>query len=432
MTDPVHTSFLAGFFRRRGGLLLLLPVFLSLSRCGTAPDDAGTPPVWDGSPPAWELNPPVQEVPGDPPPGIAGLGVEEREIPDEISATVLPPEAPEPAEAGEFAAAEAAALPPELFRDMEEDWELPEASPLELAESVEEPRPPPEPPLAALPEPLAPIFADPVPVPESPETGGDEPETVPEAPEPVQREAEPLPAIQEDQEVPAQSPEQAAPPPPVPPLPPPYIRPAEEYEAPPVREAPAPSRIPDPPARREEIPEPRIVYSRVVRAVVGQLVEVPFQGTGWVYLGELGSRPGIVYGSRRLDPEGQSFIFRTEAPGTYGLRFYKQDFIRDYILNDFVQVVVGEPPEAAALGWFNPAVDRGRAVAEPRWPSPGGEDDAPGGNSGAGIRGAEDSRTGRGVLDAVLPERIEAAAPSTGSPAATDPPPDGGEAPEGG
>jgi hypothetical protein len=142
-----------------------------------------------------------------------------------------------------------------------------------------------------------------------------------------------------------------------------------------------------------EILEPETAYSRTVRATVGQLVEVPFRGTGWVYLGELGSRPGIVYASRRLDPEGQSFIFRTEAPGTYGLKFYKQDFIRDYILNDHVQVIVGEPPEAAALGWFNPAIDRGRVAAEPRWPN-ALEEEALGRNSGAGTQAVR-AGTGR-------------------------------------
>jgi hypothetical protein len=101
---------------------------------------------------------------------------------------------------------------------------------------------------------------------------------------------------------------------------------------------------------------------------VGQLVEIPFRGSGWVYLGELGSRRGIVYDSRRLDPEGQSFVFRTEAAGTYALKFYKQDFIRDFILNDHVQVIVGQSPDAAGAGWFNPPLDRGRVRAEPRWP----------------------------------------------------------------
>jgi TolA-binding protein len=118
-----------------------------------------------------------------------------------------------------------------------------------------------------------------------------------------------------------------------------------------------------------------MVFSRIVRATAGQLVEIPFRGTGWVYLGELGARRGVAYDSRRLDPEGQRFIFRAEAAGVYALKFYKQDFIRDYILNDYVQVIVGEAPETAAAGWFGPPLDRGRVSAE-RWPSALEEADA--------------------------------------------------------
>jgi TolA-binding protein len=81
-----------------------------------------------------------------------------------------------------------------------------------------------------------------------------------------------------------------------------------------------------------------------------------------VYLGELASRRGIVYDSRRLDPEGQSFMFRIEAAGNYALQFYKQDFVRDFIMNDHVQVIAGEIPETAG------SLDRERITAEPRWP----------------------------------------------------------------
>jgi hypothetical protein len=164
-------------------------------------------------------------------------------------------------------------------------------------------------------------------------------------------------------------------PPPVrgePPAPPPFLRPAEEVlpEEPPVFREPI-REIPEPPAftgipRAGEGED--IVYSRVVRAAVGQFVEIPFRGTGWVYLGELASGQGMAYSSRRLDPVGQSFIFRAEAAGTYGLKFYKQNFIRDYILNDYVQVVVGEAPDAAGAAGFNPPIDRGRVVAEPYQP----------------------------------------------------------------
>jgi len=138
---------------------------------------------------------------------------------------------------------------------------------------------------------------------------------------------------------------------------PPFVSAVRDDDSLPVRPG---ARIP----RTEEI-----VFSRTVRAVVGQIVEVPFRGTGWVYLGELASRRGIVYNSRRLDPQGQSFIFRAEEAGTYALKFYRQDFIRDYILNDYVQVIVGEPPEAGGAAWFNTPFDRGRVIAQPRWPS---------------------------------------------------------------
>jgi len=112
-----------------------------------------------------------------------------------------------------------------------------------------------------------------------------------------------------------------------------------------------------------------IAFSRIVRATVGQTVEIPFRGNGWIYLGETGSKRGVVYDSRRNDYDGQTFIFSLEEPGTYVLKFYRQDFIRDYILNDHVQVVVDNAPITGA-GWFNPPSDRGKVVAQPRWPSP--------------------------------------------------------------
>ena len=128
-----------------------------------------------------------------------------------------------------------------------------------------------------------------------------------------------------------------------------------------LRTAPSESRLP---AHDSPLP-----FSRTVRAAVGQLVEVPFNGTGWVYLGEVNAKRGIAYDARRLDSEGQSFIFMIETPGTYALKFYRQDFIRDYIVNDFVQVLVDESSGIAGANRFNPVVDRGRVIAEPRWPS---------------------------------------------------------------
>ncbi|GHU25036.1 hypothetical protein FACS1894172_18160 [Spirochaetia bacterium] len=99
------------------------------------------------------------------------------------------------------------------------------------------------------------------------------------------------------------------------------------------------------------------------------MLEIPYRGTGWVYLGEARAQRGMVYDSRRLDAEGQTFLFRVNAAGTFALKFYKQDFIRDYILNDLVQVIASEPPEFSPTTWFNPPAQQSRIVAGPRWPS---------------------------------------------------------------
>jgi len=176
------------------------------------------------------------------------------------------------------------------------------------------------------------------------------------------------------QQPPAQSqvPERTAPRPP--PSPPPFLGPAEPERAPPAPQETFTPTIPELPSiPRDEKPTEQVVFSRVVRLTVGQMLEIPFRGTGWVYLGELGNRRGITYDSSRRDIErgnilGQSFVFRAENPGTYILKFYKQDFIYDYIINDYVQVIVGEADDSGR-GRPVSAIDRGRVVAEPRWPS---------------------------------------------------------------
>jgi hypothetical protein len=112
------------------------------------------------------------------------------------------------------------------------------------------------------------------------------------------------------------------------------------------------------------------VFSRSVKVVVGQQVEIPFSGSGWVYLGETSGQKGVAYSSHRLEKEGQSFTFIAEKSGAYALKFYKQDFIRDYTLNDYVQVIVTPTASTAGVsaGGYT-AINRGSVVAEPRWPS---------------------------------------------------------------
>jgi hypothetical protein len=106
--------------------------------------------------------------------------------------------------------------------------------------------------------------------------------------------------------------------------------------------------------------------------LAGQTVEIPFRGSGWVYLGEASSKRGMTYVSRRLDSEGQTFVFRAAEAGTYELKFYRQDFIRDYIINDMVTVIVEDsapsPLDDSDSPGFGTATERSVVVAEPRWP----------------------------------------------------------------
>ena len=130
----------------------------------------------------------------------------------------------------------------------------------------------------------------------------------------------------------------------------------------PLAVVPLPVELPLPiPDLRNLLPSPR-AFSRVAYATVGQLIEVPFHGSDWVFLGEADGRRGIGLDSRALDGEGVAFFFRAEAAGEYALRFYRQDFVRDFILNDHVRVVVaaGDGSGASAVG----------TVAAERWPAP--------------------------------------------------------------
>jgi hypothetical protein len=114
--------------------------------------------------------------------------------------------------------------------------------------------------------------------------------------------------------------------------------------------------------------EEKLEFSRSVHIPVGQTLEVPFRGTGWVFLGEVKSQQGMTYISRRSDPEGQSFILRAEAPGEYGLKFSKQDFVQDYILNDYVRVTVSGERFSPAIAAAGSSGESRAAIAEPRWP----------------------------------------------------------------
>ena len=297
----------------------------------------------------------------------------EEEFTGLIDFTENPPEE----EPGETTIAEQGLTPPiqEEVEPSEPPIAITQAEPLSASGLVESPpaNAPAVPPPANAPAVPPPANAPAVPPPASApvEAPFAFPRVFPEAPEqeplltqsPIQEQR----PVQEQAPTPRESPQTL-----------PFVRPSEPEVPPPERQqVPAqddsnrlmtelPSRV------YPESPVEDFIFSRVVRLTVGQMLEIPFRGTGWVYLGELGNRRGLSYDSRRLDIQGglaigQSFIFRADASGTYILKFYKQDFIQDYIINDYVQVVVGERTEDSG-NQPGSYTDRGRVVAEPRWP----------------------------------------------------------------
>ncbi|MDR0643661.1 MAG: hypothetical protein LBG05_01925 [Treponema sp.] len=110
-----------------------------------------------------------------------------------------------------------------------------------------------------------------------------------------------------------------------------------------------------------------VMYSRTVKADVGQQVEIPFGGNGWVFLGEKTGQTGVSYQSHRFDAEGQTFLFEAERNGVYELEFYKQDFIRDFLIDDHIKVIIESAVSAGSDG--NAKISRSPVVAQPRWPT---------------------------------------------------------------
>jgi len=128
-----------------------------------------------------------------------------------------------------------------------------------------------------------------------------------------------------------------------------------------IKSAPASQAIVvDPAAERQ----PDI--SRNVSATEGSRFELPFEGTGWTYLGERAGKDGILYNSRRF--EGASVVFALNAAkaGDYVLRFQRQDALRGLTYEELVGVTVA-PREgtASAASSTAPAAQAGSTAKAP-------------------------------------------------------------------
>lgn len=171
---------------------------------------------------------------------------------------------------------------------------------------------------------------------------------------------------------------EAEPPPPPPPavalrlsIPSDSTPPVPETPPEPIRaQAVLPAR--NPPTETERYAKPAV--SRTINVKTRQTFEVPFAETGWVYTGEEDSRNGISYDSRRVYDDALVFVFRAEKEGDYTLKFYKQDFLRDYVTNEYVRVIVeDENPLVAASAAASSADAVAEASAGPPPPAASGD-----------------------------------------------------------
>jgi|GEM_PF-2694928 len=90
--------------------------------------------------------------------------------------------------------------------------------------------------------------------------------------------------------------------------------------------------------------------ARTVAAVEGVRFEIPFEGTGWTYLGDQANKQGVAYDSRRFEDTNLVFVLNPVKAGEYMLRFQRQDSLRGISYEELVAVSVAPKPAAQPLG----------------------------------------------------------------------------------
>jgi len=99
----------------------------------------------------------------------------------------------------------------------------------------------------------------------------------------------------------------------------------------------------------------------------GGRFEVPFEGTGWTYLGEKTGSDGVNYESRRFEGASLVFVLYAARSGDYILRFQRQDSFAGTAYEELVGVTATPRPAAApaaAAGAASPvSATQGAATA---------------------------------------------------------------------
>lgn len=329
----------------------------------------------------------------------AAPNVASASAPPPPAAATVPPAPPVPAPA--IAAPAATGIQPEPSKSApaseRPEISLPRRSPLPenlIVASLHEPIPPiPARPASPAPANAAPaLAASPAPTPTA-------------APKAV---APPAPAAPAAAPVPAAKPPKPAPVKPA--LPPKTTSPAAKVPEPEPKNAASAQAIALDPAQASQG-----AITRRMTAVVGTRFEVPFEGTGWTYLGEASAKSGIGYDSRRFAGSSLVFVLDPIMAGDYVLRFQRQDTLRGISYEDLVSVAVAPKPAEISPSPATPVAASSSAPA-PNVALPpvaaatgtGPSAAAPGGVASAGA-----------AATAALPTSASPATPTASGPAAT-------------
>lgn len=124
--------------------------------------------------------------------------------------------------------------------------------------------------------------------------------------------------------------------------------------------------------------------ARNVTVEQGTRIELPFDGTGWTYLGERDSKDGVLYESRRYEGAGLVFVLNPTKVGDYVLRFQRQDLLRGTTNEELVAVnVTPKTTVKPAAAVVQTAGNAGSAIG-----AAAGTSSPPAGQAAAGLGGA--------------------------------------------
>lgn len=107
---------------------------------------------------------------------------------------------------------------------------------------------------------------------------------------------------------------------------------------------------------------PRESSSRELRIRTGDEATVSLEGAGWIYLGELSGKSGIVFRKRDSGAEKADFSFLAKEPGAYTLGFQRQDLSSGTLFRETVAVTVADTVAAAPSA---PATSAAPAASAP-------------------------------------------------------------------